>query len=130
MNEKIKEAIKNYSEELTALRRKLHSEPELSWEEEKTTAFVCGYLDELGIPYRRTVPTGVIATIEGGRPGKTVALRGDMDALSVEELNKELPYASKEECKMHACGHDAHTAMLLIAAKALNESKEDLPGNV
>ena len=130
INEKIKEAIQKYSEELTAIRRKLHSEPELSWEEENTTAFVCDYLENLGISYRRTVPTGVIATIEGGKPGKTVALRGDMDALSVEELNKDLPYASKEEGKMHACGHDAHTAMLLIAAKALNESKEELPGNV
>ncbi len=130
INEKIKAAIQKYSEELTAIRRKLHSEPELSWEEENTTAFVCEYLDNLGISYRRTVPTGVIATIEGGKPGKTVALRGDMDALSVEELNKDLPYASKEEGKMHACGHDSHTAMLLIAAKALNESKADLPGNV
>ncbi|WP_066248305.1 amidohydrolase [Neobacillus drentensis] len=130
INEKIKAAIQKYSEELTAIRRKLHSEPELSWEEENTTVFVCEYLENLGIPYRRTVPTGVIATIEGGKPGKTVALRGDMDALSVEELNKDLPYASKEEGKMHACGHDSHTAMLLIAAKALNESKADLPGNV
>ncbi|MBT2656081.1 amidohydrolase [Bacillus sp. ISL-18] len=130
MNEKIKELIKNDSEELTALRRKLHSEPELSWEEEKTTAFVCAYLEELGIPYRRTEPTGVIATIEGGKPGKTVALRGDMDALSVEELNKDLPYASTEEGKMHACGHDAHTAMLLIAAKALVKQKQELPGTV
>lgn len=130
INEKIKQAIQDYSEELTAIRRKLHSEPELSWEEENTTKFVCEYLDNLGIAYRRTVPTGVIATIEGGKPGKTVALRGDMDALSVEELNKDLPYASKVEGKMHACGHDSHTAMLLIAAKALNESKADLPGNV
>ncbi|MFJ5717638.1 amidohydrolase [Neobacillus sp. NPDC093127] len=130
INEKIKQAIQQYSEELTAIRRKLHSEPELSWEEENTTAFVCDYLENLGISYRRAVPTGVIATIEGGKPGKTVALRGDMDALSVEELNKDLPYASKTDGKMHACGHDAHTAMLLIAAKALNESKEELPGNV
>jgi len=130
INEKIKQAIQQYNEELTAIRRKLHSEPELSWEEENTTAFVCTYLENLGISYRRAEPTGVIATIEGGKPGKTVALRGDMDALSVEELNKDLSYASKTEGKMHACGHDAHTAMLLIAAKALHESKEDLPGNV
>ncbi|WP_040207345.1 amidohydrolase [Neobacillus jeddahensis] len=130
INEKIKQAVQQYSEELTEIRRKLHSEPELSWEEENTTAFVCDYLDNLGISYRRAEPTGVIATIEGGKPGKTVALRGDMDALSVEELNKDLPYASKTEGKMHACGHDAHTAMLLIAAKALQASKEDLPGNV
>ncbi|MDR7080534.1 amidohydrolase [Neobacillus niacini] len=127
---KIKEAIQIYSEELTQLRRQLHSEPEVSWEEFKTTQFVCEYLDKLGISYRKTEPTGVIAEIQGGKLGKTVALRGDMDALQVEELNKDLPYASKEEGKMHACGHDAHTAMLMIAAKALNEIKEELPGNV
>lgn len=126
----IKEAIQAYSDELTELRRKFHREPEVSWEEVKTTQFVCEYLDGLGIPYRRTEPTGVIAEIEGGKPGKTVALRGDMDALHVEELNKDLPYTSMENGKMHACGHDAHTAMLLIAAKALNEIKEELPGKV
>ncbi|WP_264989576.1 M20 family metallopeptidase [Lysinibacillus piscis] len=127
---KIKELIQQYSNELIELRRKLHSEPELSWEEVKTTAFICDYLEQLGIPYRKTEPTGVIAEIKGGKPGKTVALRGDMDALSVEELNKDLPYTSKEEGKMHACGHDAHTAMLLIATKALNEIKDELTGNV
>ncbi|MFC4803134.1 amidohydrolase [Neobacillus sp. GCM10023253] len=127
---KIKEAIQTYNEELVELRRKFHREPELSWEEYKTTAFICEYLENLGIPYRKTEPTGVIATIEGGKPGKTVGLRGDMDALTVEELNKDLPYASQEDGKMHACGHDAHTAMLLIAAKALNDIKEELPGNV
>ncbi|WP_282141937.1 amidohydrolase [Cytobacillus oceanisediminis] len=126
----LKELIGAYSDELTKLRRKLHSEPEVSWEEFKTTQFICEYLDGLGIPFKRTVPTGVIAEIAGGKPGKTVALRGDMDALQVEELNKDLPYASLENGKMHACGHDAHTAMLLIAAKALNEIKEELPGNV
>lgn len=130
INERLKEAFKEYKDELTELRRKLHSEPELSWEEYRTTIFVCEYLNQLGVPYRRTEPTGVIAEIKGGKPGKTVALRGDMDALSVEELNKELPYASKEDGKMHACGHDAHTAMLMVAAKALNEIKEELPGNV
>ena len=131
INQKIKEAITNYSDELTALRRKLHSEPELSFEEVKTTAFVCAYLDVLGISYRKTEPTGVIAEIKGALPGgKTVALRGDMDALSVEQLNTHVPYASKIEGKMHACGHDAHTSMLLIAAKALSDVKDELPGNV
>ncbi|MET3657473.1 M20 metallopeptidase family protein [Sporosarcina psychrophila] len=130
INQKIKDAITNYSDELTALRRKLHSDPELSFEEVKTTAFVCAYLDELGIPYRKTEPTGVIAEIKGTSGGKTVALRGDMDALSVEQLNTHVPYASKIEGKMHACGHDAHTSMLLIAAKALSDVKDELPGNV
>ncbi|WP_053368567.1 M20 family metallopeptidase [Bacillus sp. FJAT-27245] len=127
---KIKDAIRTYNDELIELRRKLHSEPELSFEEYKTTAFVCEYLENLGVSYRKTEPTGVIATIEGGKQGKTVALRADMDALTVEELNKDLPYASKEEGKMHACGHDAHTAMLLIAAKALNDIKDELPGRI
>jgi amidohydrolase len=130
VNEKIKQAIGNYSEELTAIRRKLHSEPELSWEEYNTSAFVAQYLDELGIENHKTNPTGVIGEIKGGKPGKTVALRADMDALSVEELNLDLPYASKTKGKMHACGHDSHTAMLLIATKALNDIKEELHGNV
>lgn len=130
INQKLKEAFIEYKDELTELRRKLHSEPELSWEEYKTTDFVCDYLDQLGISYRRAEPTGVIAEIKGGKPGKTVALRGDMDALSVEELNTDLPYASTEDGKMHACGHDAHTAMLLVAAKALNDIKDEIPGNV
>ncbi|WP_059171659.1 M20 family metallopeptidase [Bacillus sp. FJAT-27445] len=127
---KLKQAIQSYNDELIELRRKFHSEPELSFEEYETTAFVCKYLENLGIPYHRTEPTGVIATIEGGKKGKTVALRADMDALTVEELNTDLSYASKEEGKMHACGHDAHTAMLLIAAKSLNDIKEELPGKI
>ncbi|WP_394140061.1 amidohydrolase [Cytobacillus oceanisediminis] len=130
IHNQLKEAIQAYSDELTQLRRKFHREPEVSWEEVKTTQFICEYLDSLGVPYRRTEPTGVIAEIAGGKPGKTVGLRGDMDALQVEELNQDLPYASMENGKMHACGHDAHTAMLLIAAKALIDIKEELPGNV
>lgn len=130
INQTIKEAIQKYSNELTEIRRKLHSEPELSWEEFNTSSFVSEYLNQLGIENRKTEPTGVIAEIKGGKPGKTVALRADMDALSVEELNIDLPYASKEVGKMHACGHDAHTSMLLIAAKALNEVKDEIPGNV
>jgi len=130
VNAAIKQAIAAYAEELTDIRRKLHSEPELSWEEYETTAFVCRYLDALGIPYRRTEPTGVIAEIVGGLPGRTVALRADMDALPVEELDRELPYVSKETGKMHACGHDAHTSMLLVAAKALIGVQAELPGTV
>ncbi|WP_047979695.1 amidohydrolase [Ornithinibacillus contaminans] len=130
ISQTIKQSILQYSDELTAIRRKLHSEPELSWEEVNTTNFVCEYLDQLGITYRRATPTGVIATIKGGMPGKTVALRGDMDALSIEELNTDISYASKHPGKMHACGHDSHTAMLLIAAKVLTEHKANLPGNV
>ncbi|HSJ38680.1 MAG TPA: amidohydrolase [Planococcus sp. (in: firmicutes)] len=130
----ILEAIKKYiadnNEELIEIRRKLHSEPELSWEEYRTSDYVAGYLTELGISCRKTEPTGVIGELIGGKPGKTVALRADMDALSVEELTENLAYRSKEQGKMHACGHDAHTAMLLIAAKALVSVKDELAGTV
>ncbi|MGM0897809.1 MAG: M20 metallopeptidase family protein [Bacillota bacterium] len=126
----IKDFIEENKEELISIRRKLHSEPELSWEEHRTTDYVAGYLKEQGIACRKTEPTGVIGELVGGKPGKTVALRADMDALSVEELTDNLPYRSKEPGKMHACGHDAHTAMLLIAAKALASVKEELAGTV
>ena len=130
INETIKNAIQENSEEMVAIRRKLHSEPELSWEEYETSQFVFNYLTELGIECRKTEPTGVIGTLKGGKEGKTVALRADMDALSVEELNVDLPYKSVTSGKMHACGHDAHTSMLLAAAKALVGVKEQLPGSV
>lgn len=127
---KVKEIIATLNKELVDIRRKLHSEPELSWEEFETTNFVAAYLEELGIPYRRTEPTGIIAELKGNKPGKTVALRADMDALSVYEIREDIPYRSKTDGKMHACGHDAHTAMLLIAAKTLNAIKDDIEGTV
>ncbi|UJF26006.1 amidohydrolase [Planococcus sp. 107-1] len=130
LNEIIKNAIQENNEEMIEIRRKLHSEPELSWEEVKTSQFVFEYLTDLGIECRKTEPTGVIGNLKGGKDGKTVALRADMDALSVEELNVDLHYKSKEAGKMHACGHDAHTAMLLAAAKALVAVKDEIPGTV
>ncbi|MGK7378687.1 amidohydrolase [Planococcus sp. 1R117A] len=130
INEAIKNAIQENNEETISIRRKLHSEPELSWEEYNTSQFVYDYLTGLGIECRKTEPTGVIGTLKGGKEGKTVALRADMDALSVEELNVDLPYKSATTGKMHACGHDAHTAMLLSAAKALAGIKDELPGSV
>ncbi|EGA88355.1 carboxypeptidase, putative [Planococcus donghaensis MPA1U2] len=130
INQTIKKAIKENSDEMISIRRKLHSEPELSWEEFQTSQFVYDYLTELGIEARKMEPTGVVAELKGDKVGKTVALRADMDALSVEELNTDLAYKSKELGKMHACGHDVHTAMLLTAAKALVSVKEEIPGNV
>lgn len=130
INETIKKAIQDNNEELVQIRRKLHSEPELSWEEYNTSQYVFAYLTALGIECRKTDPTGVIGNLKGGKEGKTVALRADMDALSVEELNIDLSYKSGELGKMHACGHDAHTAMLLIAAKTLASVRDELPGTV
>ena len=118
------------AENLVKVRRQLHQQPELSMEEFETTKFVAKELAALGIEYKLGEPTGVIGTIYGGQPGKTVLLRGDMDALPVPELNEGLSYKSQQAGKSHACGHDAHTAMLLTAAKVLVEVKEELKGNV
>ena len=98
-------------------------------EEYETTKILAAKLDEFGIPYRLTKPTGIIAEIMGARPGKTVLLRADMDALSVQQLN-DVTYKSVEEGKMHACGHDAHVSMLMNAAYALNQVKDHFNGNV
>ncbi|MBF2352404.1 M20 family metallopeptidase [Listeria welshimeri] len=130
MNNTIKQTILNKEEEMIAFRRDLHMHPELQWQEFRTTDQVAKELDKLGIPYRRTNPTGLIADLKGGKPGKTVALRADMDALPVQELNQDLSYKSTENGKMHACGHDSHTSMLLTAAKALVEVKDELAGTV
>ncbi|MBC1319138.1 amidohydrolase [Listeria welshimeri] len=130
MNNTIKQTILNKEEEMITFRRDLHMHPELQWQEFRTTDQVAKELDKLGIPYRRTNPTGLIADLKGGKPGKTVALRADMDALPVQELNQDLSYKSTEDGKMHACGHDSHTSMLLTAAKALVEVKDELAGTV
>lgn len=127
---KLKQQINKYEAEMIAFRRDLHQHPELQWEEFITTQKVADALDLLDIPYRKTEPTGLIAELVGGEPGETVALRADMDALPVQELNQNLAYKSLEDGKMHACGHDAHTAMLLTAAKALKELQPEIHGTV
>ncbi|MDR0806819.1 MAG: amidohydrolase [Enterobacteriaceae bacterium] len=129
-NSTITASIIKHQDEMIAFRRDLHAHPELPWEEIRTTQKVAEALDAIGIPYKLTKPTGVIAEIKGGKSGKTVALRADMDALPVQELNENLSYKSQTAGKMHACGHDSHTAMLITAAKALYEVRDQLRGNV
>lgn len=126
----LKASIQKYEQEMIAFRRDLHQHPELQWEEFRTTQKVADEMDKLGISYRKTVPTGLIAELVGGKHGKTVALRADMDALPVQELNEGLAYQSLEDGKMHACGHDAHTAMLVTAAKALKAIQSEIKGTV
>ncbi len=117
-------------EEMVEIRRHLHAHPELSFEEVETPEFIAGYHKELGHQVRTGVGgRGVVALLEGGRPGPTVALRADFDALPIQEQN-DLPYRSKVDGVMHACGHDGHTATLLVLAKALNRMKEELSGNI
>jgi amidohydrolase len=110
------------------LRRTIHRRPELGFEEHETAALVERELDSLGIEHRRVAATGIVARI-GGPPGPVAGLRADMDALPIGERSGE-PFASEIDGKMHACGHDAHTAMLLGAAHVLAGMKERLSGSV
>lgn len=130
MNDKIKAEVRRNEEKMIAFRRDLHRNPELSWQEIRTTNRVVAELERIGIAYRRMEPTGVMAELVGNRSGKTVALRADMDALPVMELSEGLSYRSGNDGKMHACGHDAHTAMLLCAAEALVAVQDGLAGTV
>ncbi len=116
-------------ERVIEIRRTIHRHPEIGFEEHETAALVERELDALGIEHRRCARTGVVAVIRGARPGAVAALRADMDALPVEERTG-LPYASTVEGKMHACGHDAHTAMLLGAAHVLAGRRSELAGAI
>jgi len=131
LKDKIKLLAKAYKEEVIANRRHLHANPELSYVEFKTSAFVEEKLKSLGITkIDKKATTGWSALIEGKNPNKkVVALRADMDALPIIEAN-DVPYKSQNEGVMHACGHDAHTASLLGAAKILNELKDDFEGTI
>ncbi len=111
------------------LRRAIHRRPELGFEEHQTAALVERELDALGIEHRRLAKTGIVARISGTKAGPAVALRADMDALPIGERTG-LSFASEVEGKMHACGHDAHTAMLLGAAHVLATMRGGLCGNV
>lgn len=122
--------LDNYYEEMVSIRRHLHEYPEISFEEVETPKYVAEYHRALGHEVRENVGgRGVVATLRGAKPGKTVALRADFDALAIQEMN-DVPYKSKVDGKMHACGHDGHTATLLVLAKALNAMKDELEGNV
>ena len=114
---------------VTELRREIHRFPELGFEVHKTAALVERELDALGIEHRRCTPTGVIGVVRGAKPGRTVGLRADMDALPIPEKSGE-PFTSEVPNAMHACGHDAHTAILLGAARVLQAQRSELSGNV
>ncbi len=117
-------------QEMVEVRRDLHMHPETAFEEVRTADLVAGRLRALGLEPRTGVGrTGVVATVRGGRPGKTVLLRADMDALPIREEN-ETPWRSRHDGRMHACGHDCHVSALLGAAKVLARDAATLPGTV
>jgi len=126
--------IKTLAEEIHAdviqNRRHLHANPELSFEEYKTSAFVKAELDKLGIPYQELAGTGVVGILKGAKASdKVIALRGDMDALPITETN-ETDYKSKNIGVMHACGHDVHTSSLLGTARILSQLKNEFGGSI
>ena len=128
--EKIKSLSQSYSQEVVGLRRHLHANPELSYQEYNTVKFVAQTLRSFGIEPTEVATTGLVAEIKGKNPGKkTIALRADMDALPITEIN-DVPYKSKNNGVMHACGHDAHTSSLLGTAKILQEVRDQFEGTV
>ncbi len=121
---KLVDNIVSNHEELTALRRDIHSHPELAYEEHRTADIVAKHLTTYGLEVNRGLgKTGVVGTLKRGRGNRAIALRADMDALAMNELNT-FDHASKHDGKMHGCGHDGHTVMLLGAARHLSESDE------
>ncbi|OZC03201.1 M20 metallopeptidase family protein [Rubricoccus marinus] len=116
--------------DVVRLRRQIHRAPELAFEEHETAALIAQTLREIGLePTTGVGKTGVVAHIEGAQPGPVRALRADIDALPIREANT-FSFASQNEGKMHACGHDGHTAMLLGVARVLHALREDLAGTV
>lgn len=130
LKEKIRQLAKQYAPETIDFRRHLHAHPELSYKEFQTSAFVQEKLKALDIPFEIKATTGVVGMIKGKNPDKRIiALRADMDALPIREENK-VPYKSQNDGIMHACGHDAHTSILLGASKILQELKSEWEGTV
>jgi amidohydrolase len=125
----IKNEIDDLREELISLRRDFHQHPELGFEEHRTAEIVETYLTKNGIITSRAGGTGVVGVLEGARTGPVLMLRADLDALPVNEM-ADVPFKSTIEGKMHACGHDGHTAMLMVAAKILARHRDELAGSV
>ncbi|MBS1505068.1 MAG: amidohydrolase [Bacteroidetes bacterium] len=138
LSQKLDQQVKALEPQVIEWRRKFHQSPELSNRETNTGAFIAQYLKSLGLEVQYPVAkTGVVALLKSGKPGPVVALRADMDALPISEKNS-LPFASnvkvnfggQETGVMHACGHDAHMAMLMAVAKILVDNKSELKGSV
>jgi len=126
---KISGDIAKYSDEVIGLRRDFHRHPELGLAEHRTSEKVVNYLESCNLMVNRLNRTGVVGLLEGDHSGPTLLMRADMDALPIQE-ETDVPYKSVNKGVMHACGHDAHTAMLMVAAKILSNCKKQLRGNI
>nr|WP_286675594.1 amidohydrolase [Clostridium sp. DSM 1985] len=126
-----KKEANDIKEELISIRRDIHEHPEVGFEVHRTSELIKNFLKAEGIEYREVSKTGVCGIIKGEKLGsnKTIAIRGDMDALPIQDM-KSCEYSSKVNGKMHACGHDAHTTILLGVAKILNKYKSQFSGNI
>ncbi|HLN46800.1 MAG TPA: amidohydrolase, partial [Magnetospirillaceae bacterium] len=122
-------ALARVFDDVVGWRRRIHEHPELGFEEQRTSALVEETLRAAGIATTRVAKTGIVGVLTGAKPGKTVAFRADMDALPLDERSGE-PFSSKVPGVMHACGHDAHTAMLLGAAVSLAAERDELAGTI
>ena len=129
MLNKLFDKLEGYYNDMVAVRRYLHQHPELSFQEYNTAKYIQEFYEKLHIEVKGNVGgNGVVAKVYGNRPGKTVALRADFDALPIQD-EKDIPYKSLVPGVMHACGHDGHTSTLLFLAKALYELRDELEGN-
>ena len=131
MINRIREKAEQYFPDVQAIRHHIHSNPELSFKEHNTSSFISEKLTSWGIKHQTGVAdTGIVALIEGKNPGKKcIALRADMDALPIQEAN-DVPYRSKNDGVMHACGHDVHSSCLLGAARILHELRDEWEGTI
>ncbi|MBN1901620.1 amidohydrolase [Candidatus Sumerlaeota bacterium] len=127
--EAIKKSANAIKPWLVEIRRDFHKHPELGNSEFRTQGKIGEYLEEMGIRFEKIAETGIMGFIEGKSPGRVVGLRADIDALPMQEKN-DVPYRSENDGVMHACGHDAHTAILLGTARLLNERKDEFNGSV
>ena len=127
---KINPQVKKFKNKIIKIRRDIHKHPELSFQEFRTAKLVSDSLKKFGLEVDENIgKTGVVGILKGARPGKTIAFRADMDALPIQETS-DLSYKSVNDGVMHACGHDAHTAILLVAAEILSKNIEQISGKI
>lgn len=129
-NDEIEAAVKTITPELVALRRKLHQHPELAFQEHETARIVAAELKSTGLDVRTGIAgTGVVGLLDGSKPGRRIGVRADMDALPITERTG-LPFASEVAGRMHACGHDVHTVIVLGVARVLSKLRDRMSGGV